>query len=622
MGSGNRPDKTNPNTQTPRAEELSDSQSGLLMTDELTSWELAYGPEASIEELEEWARPRYSSGEPNLKYENAVKILEDPEYQPGIYSAFAPRRALESALAAWGGQELSEYKLENKHRSWAELNAEAESIEQNTVGGLSSLAALWERWHRGDKLVFKHVGVKLDEFVQGLIEKAGPGAQTGKLEDYSRAELRKLLGYLEREAKDFNDEDLRAMALEAGLVPRWKNSPAHAQLAAQAATQYSNEGWQKKIFQKQMRRPYHQLAKTLDEGHRELAEINQELKELNPFAGLVFEAELKTGKREHYNARLLEKMATAAQIEIRKPEEERYLASSKQTFMTPLEAQYKEAFMVFCEYFGGAKKLNHVHKGTKAKGVYGLYTEATGDIGINVALCKLIDRAKLGKATPHEIEKAIGTVAHELLHAVEERDEGNKKSNIKLDHTPEHTVVEGRVEALARLNVEFLASVMGVWDTKKQGQLREQSSSNRNSYAKEVETMIALAAACTGEFDKEKAQAGAYQEPEALGAAGRKFLEHCTTKMGADAHIKTMVEQLATSEDQHEQLHAELVGLLRECKSTRYQWRAQRVREEDPATGIVQYFTKAIEGEKLGDILAEKIGAWLENKKLAGRTNT
>jgi hypothetical protein len=524
-------------------------------------------------------------------------MLLDPTYT-NPYTEFAPRRALEAVLAAWHGIDCAEYKLANAHRPWGELWEEAQQTIDDggryTKIALSDIAARAEGGARANQHMGtlpklegrKHIPIPigLEELVAGL----GMGARSGRAEDYTRAELRKLLGFLERDCAALSDDELRAMALDGHLLPQWQGSPSHLELALYRTHRYSNGRHQVSEFRKAMRTPYERLLRSCpnsqgysDDYKRSTTELRQELMAHHPFV-----AAFVTSEHE------ISEIAKRSGMSTMRPETQRNYAGaaadSNIKLKTALELSYGEAFSGFVEQFGGVRKLGNIRSGlTKTsgrslRGCYAFYDPATGDIHVNAAAAKRI----LGKnPDPKTIENVVSAIAHELTHAMETRDQGSDRTGMRNEYTPEHTLDEGATEAIARLHTQDLAERMNLW-SRERGSLREHADTG--SYPREVETTLALVAACCGELDKDKLRAGGYAQPEALSANAQAFLKDLHLRKGPRArieHITTLLAARVHKPGLTTFREADTRQLLAECKNKKYQWQHQPLSASaDPRT--------------------------------------
>lgn len=578
---------------------------------EAASWDEAGGPEATEAEVLDWLAARYPRSEdPNdqwwaSKRERVLAELADPTMVPEHTALELPtRRGLEAALAAWAGQDPNEFKLANAHRSWGELAAEA--AQDMTVEGrrdkldLTKLACEAETAYRR---ALAATGAAPASFapdakpetdwrdLDGLRSKLGPGARSGNIADYSRSELRKLLGFLERDCAHLSDDDLRGMALDGHLVPHYQGAPSHAELAAQYA-RYNT--WSAKsrqsAFRKALRMSYGELAKShrtdySDVAERSADELRADLASRHPFL-------LRAGTREyntlrgHYSSTAARALAERNNIATTRDERERNRAAegAQDKLLTPLELSYKPAFDGFCEQFGGAHKLGQVRSGLgnrrdgarAPRNCLAYYSPGTGDIHINAAYAKQLKSKDL---SPSQIEQVVSTASHELGHALEGRDTGSRHTGTSNEGTPEHTLDEGVTESIfGRLHCQDLAERMGLWSPER-GRLREHATGG--SYPKEVETVNALAAALCGELDKAKLREGGYAEPEALSPRAQGLLRELHLEHGPQGRIEQLTKrlQLRTGADDGDYTRGEgaVRNILRECKSKRYQYRSKRV---------------------------------------------
>lgn len=572
-----------------------------------------YGPEATPEELDAYLDGRASWKDKPVIREKAHRALADPLYHATIF--FPARRSLEAALALHANQDLHEYGLANAHRSWLDLAEEAESLTAFGGTTFGDMARHTEQGIRkaefaeiedpiGDRIrAWSREGWdgpnEIPAHLKALIAKAGPGARSGRLEDYTRAELRKLLGFLERDCKHLSDEDLRGMALDGHLVPQWEGSPSHVDLALRDAMLHaSSERWSTRKFHRSMRTPYGRLARWagVDRGKEPSHVLLQRLAKRNPLLAA-------SGAISPHGLR--GKLASAYIGDDTLPESRRHKvaegAATKQ--LTKLELSYSEAFTSFTASLPGTTRLTNVKPNLGGhRGALGLYEPSTGTIYIHSSLTKLIDKAKLGEATGSEIEHAVSTIAHELFHAQEGRDEGNRYAGRLNSSSAEHCLDEGATEALARLHTDDLAERMGLWSRAEQGTLRDHATTG--SYPREVETTVALTAAICGELDLQRLREGGYAQPDALSGPARQRLLELHTQNGIWGRIDELARGIAQRTGQpHQECQGRVITILKECKSNRYQWRTRPVREED---GSLR--REYLEPQKLGERLAELMG--------------
>jgi hypothetical protein len=592
------------------------------------AWNEAGGPEATADEIASVA-DELTQATANEHYRlTALRILADPTYE-NPYIEFAPRRALEAVLAAWQGIDSGDYKLANSHRSWRALWDEARAVgedELDTYGAnpLTSVATKLEVKCRSGRNELPELAnaptLTAPLELEALVAKTGAGARSGKPEDYTRAELRKLLGFLERDCGHLSDDDLRGMALDGHLLPRWQGSPSHLELALYRAERYS---WrtQPRAFQKAMRTPYSKLIQNcpselgyIDDGSRSTLQLRRELMRTHPFVGGFLTA-----------ARALDVFAKHNGVATRKDESERNVAveGASTQLQTALELSYGDAFADFVSQFGGARKLGNVRTGLKktngriVRGCAAFYDPTTGDVHINSAAVKRLLGKHADVDNPSVIEDVVSSVAHELFHAMEARDDGSDRTGMRNSATPEHALDEGATEALARLHTQDLAERMGLW-FRERGSLREHATSG--SYSNEVKTTLALAAACCGELDKEKLRDGSgYNEPEDLSVSARAWLQDLHLRFGPQARIERMTEILATrlsasattpAPARAQLTDADVRQLLRECKHQKYQWRRKHQRLLD-ASGQVRISPSGREQWGYANVAPEDLSAGL-----------
>ncbi len=591
---------------------------------------LPAGPEASPEELDAYLREiaeAYGDDEDGrfASYQDAVRrSFEDPAWHER--AGYPSRRALEAVLAAAEHTDLASFQAASAHRPWLELARQA--MERHDM---HRRAASLERGVREQAAAAGGFQAVLDgirgraESVRGRWDpegyrpppelaaawaKAGPGARSGRLEDFTRAELRSLLGFLERDCKHLSDDDLRGMALDGGLVPAWKGAPGKARLACE----YAGTAWSERQAERQCRRAmrmtYKQLSRYVSGAVRDTLtdeEEHAELAEVNP----VYAASGRTPRE------IVSWEGGAARQMLpnkgRRPDSQRQLApeGSASKRVTSMELKFGDAFTGFVSSFPGTPRLTAVHKGSGgARNVWGLYRPSTGEVFINASLCKLADKAARGESVdPARIEDAASTVAHELFHAMEGRDEGNARTGTRNKSTAEHTLDEGGTEALARLHTDRMAKAMGLWDPARQGSLREQQRDG--SYGKEVETVCALAAAAAGELDLQKLRGGGYAQPEALSGKAQGMLLEAHNTKGVWGRMRWLAERIEARlpEDGRDRgQHAQdlVAGVLKECKSRRYQWRTRQVAEAD-GWKRREYVKPESISERLADMLAEAV---------------
>jgi hypothetical protein len=551
------------------------------------------GPEASEDEVRAWVLNNTRLDDQGI--EQALAELADPTYDSYSDTSvlFPSRRGLEGALAAWHAVDPLEFKHRNVQRTWTALWQEASQLDadnRNSLGALRHLACLAETNCRpaqttndsSDGTVRDRPAEDYPELADALAE-VGPGARSGLLSDYTRTELRKLLGFLQRECSHLSDADLLGMALDGHLVPRWRGAHAHARLAAEyAAHQTGSLPDRPKLFRKAMRMSYGTLSSGpwvtyRDNGRRSESQLRALLAERHPvYAGC-----------EQLKSHLLLDICKRNGISHARPETERYRAAdgAADKLATPLDLRYRQAFDDFIASFGGARKLGQIKGSLVRKNTLGYrtiptgclayYDPPTGNIHLNTAYAAKLRRNAL---EPREIERTVNTIAHELFHAIEPWDSGSDATGMKNSATPEHTDDEGRVEAAAALHAQDLAERMGLWDAGA-GDLRDHS--NGCAYPREVETMVTLTAACCGELDHHRLRNGDYADPFVLSPRARKHLVDRLVDHGPFARITATAEELSAQGlrggDQDERRDAVLL-VLSECKSDRYQ---RKLRKSD-----------------------------------------
>lgn len=545
------------------------------------------------------------------------ECLADPTAR--IPYGFAPRRALEAVLAVEAGISEADFKRLNAHRSWRELWLEANEV----VEGDGVLR--YKPWDDAQNLERnlrevlagrrRYVGVSDDPppfEIAELVEKRGPGARSGRLEDYTRAELCKLLGYLQRDAKDWSDDDLRAMALDAHLVPRWEGSPSHTELALEEAGAF---GWgygvyaikrARSNFNAAMRMPYGKLARRRginDDGQRSGTELRSALEKEHPL--------LVRGGRGHGARQELAHYCDRVGISTQLPEERKYrpAAGAQATYVSSLDARFGDAFRSLGTEFHGLK-LSKVHghgsTGTwrktagKSSGAWGFYNPRTQEIHLNPRLDKLVSKAQQGKAEPREVYDAVHTLTHEVMHAASARPPAG--GLYTSDRSIGHTYEEGCTEALARLQTDAMARRMNLWS--RDESLRELNP-ERGAYPKETETMVALSALASGTLDRDRLSAGDYAQPEAMAPEARQFMQRLHTETLYPQRPQKLAEELATRYGMDQDDATELVGdVLSLCKSTRFQFRSYKTYEQN-ADGRMVAIRRYQDPESLSGALSD-----------------
>ena len=533
------------------------------------AWDRLAGPEATDAELDTlwfW----FSSAEGDRKRAELRDFLDGSSTE-SYCGEGAPRRALEAVLAAAEGVPAADWKAANAARPWIELYEETQvETEAARAAGvaLPRLAVAIEiaqrkREQGQERPDAAAISPELAEFLVTV----GPGQRSGRLTDYTRAELCKLLHFRQRDAARFTDDDLRAMALDAHAVPRWPCSPSHAELAALWAG-HENWPWKQPATTKScLNENYGELlARTGgvgdDDGTLDHAALEARLAETQPLvaaAGLSHEALLHFCKQN--------------KIRTRYPARAAYTAASEQRLVSALDARYADAFQGFVGSFGGGTLRGVVGHGSDggwaktlaAKGMKGhrrarkatadrpalpatqvlaFYDREGGQVHLHPDFDALIARAERGTATPVEVYEASETLAHELLHAASGSNGGYRRG------TAGETIEEGAVETLARLHADALARDMGLWD--KVESLRqtvrtpsEDAPSYRDvAYPDEVRAMVMTAAACVGEMTDMELFMHAFQHPEELSERGRTFLTELHTTVPLAQRPQVIAETL------------------------------------------------------------------------------
>lgn len=536
------------------------------------AWYMPAGAEATSEELE------------------ARGLNPDEDEVPS-------RRSVEALLAAADGQPEAEWKAEHAGTPWGELYDRLDAHETLRVEYALDLEADYARIEAERGSLDHLAPAPLADDVGDLVAKAPPGAQSGALEDYTRAELCKRLGYLQRDAKDWSDDDLRAMCVDAGQVPRFKGSPSHATLAAERANRYYGETRRRSAFQKAMRMPYSQLNPS--EGDTSKASWQDEtLRRTNPLLART------------QGASRARAVGQAQALANRVPEAYTPAPGAQTRAVSSLEHRFGDAFRGMGQRFGGMY-LTGVHghgsSGTwrqVARGVgncWGFYRPSTGEIHLNPRIDKLISKAQVGKADPQQIYQAAHTLAHECFHACSDgRGAGGGASR-----GTSHTVEEGGTEALARLHTDRLARDMKLWSDDEP--LSRHAGAESASYPTQTETMVALSAVCTGEMIAERLKVGGYREPTDLSPAAQEFLTKLHTETPLHARPAQMASTIAEKHGIPEQDARTLVnGALNECSKPRYKSRIKetvKVGEDGRLARHREYVRPASLSEGLAETL-------------------
>lgn len=525
------------------------------------------GPEATPEEIAEWAR-----GEPFL-VEEARAMVDDPMHT-SVLSSFATRRSLEAMLAAHEGMDPEAYKRAHAHERWGELYERARRTGTEVIGDPDEPGFEQSAWHDAvnlERYYRQHLNAQagndtgvlllaegadlgaiigtleeggavdaMSPALQTLRDTRGPGARSGRIEDYTRTELRTVCGYTSAEAEGLSDDDLRAMALDGHLAPRWRGSPSHADLAAAYAARWTGVTRRKLEFRKAMRMPYGDLVGSEamerlghhDDGRKGPRDLWDEVAEVHPM--LTTPGACDTS--------IVHRLARANGIATTRPERERQRVGSDMRYATPLQAEYEDAFQGFAESYGGRVHLRHIRRGRRSARTLAFHVRENGDIHVQPHLISILDRARASTAERAEVAHAVGVLAHEIGHGIEARDAGTEQYHSRLTDTPEHTVGEGYVEAVfGRLGAQALAERMGLWDSRANGALRGQAR-EAGAYDREVETIVALTAARHGEFDADVAADGGYRQPEALSERARQALVDDVVHHGVHARIERLAE--------------------------------------------------------------------------------
>lgn len=517
-------------------------------------WDEAAGPEASDAELDRAARMCTTDGGRPVDdelaprwVESAKKFRETPNQQ-ALMVPLPPRRALEAALAAHHGVPEAEYKTANASRPWLSLWQEAHTLEYKGRYGDRSLAWLAvdaERKFRGLREKKLRQTPPFPMELDQALEKLGPGARSGRLEDYTRAELCKLLGYRQKDAKELTDDDLRAMALDAHLVPRYRGAPSHAELAWQYAEHIGSWRSWEKLFRQRMRKPYKDVANGIrasyrDDGTRDWMAVLADLDRTHPF--------LARGLQNESEAIL--HVAQRVGVKTTLDERDRYQVeqAATRTFVTAIDRKYRPAFEALLARSGGGKLsrvVGHATAGTwgqvntdATRGCTAFYRRADGTIHLSPDLERKLRRAENGKASRREIEDVASTCAHELFHAASNKGEGVTYTSKK---STEHTVEEGETETLARIEADRMAREMGIWDST---ELVRDPKDHSGSYDKEVQTMLTLAAAAVGKADMATIEDGGYREPEDVDQAALDLIRTTHLNVPCSARARVYAEAI------------------------------------------------------------------------------
>jgi hypothetical protein len=479
----------------------------------------------------------------------ARRFLDGGELRGG--TAAAPREMLEWVLAAEAGLPEAEWAAANAHRPWSELYLQARGeaaeyddrephtiavrLEDNLRGYNERRRSTWLNYRRPDGEIAAAIGI--------AARKLGPGARSGQLADYSRGELCRLLGYLQREAKELSDEQLRAMALDAGLVPNYRGAPSHLDLALRSTYGARRTPRALRAFHAAMRKPYRELHSSFagDLGQRDPYTLCDELRAEHPRLVRALEA---SGERK-WVYRFCENCG----IETRIDEAERHVPEVEQQFVSSLERRHGATLHAHLASIGGGRLtaiIGHATDGRwgrqNAPGEHTLayYSVEKGEMHLSPGMDKIIRDAEQGKASaPHRYE-AVESLAHELEHAASG---GNGNCNYEGKTSAEQTIEEGEVEILARLNTDKLGKALGLCSPDES--LRADGRNFHQAYPFQTETMCTVYAAATGELDTDWAKQGGYREPEGLSAEARELVATTHHETGLFARDRKLAELIS-----------------------------------------------------------------------------
>jgi hypothetical protein len=455
-------------------------------------------------------------------------------------AAAPPRTALEAVLAAEAGISESDFAILNAHRSWSELWQEANTSEPTCLSGgrddrderslhqiATHLIDDLRRYEDGRSWTWLSPH-RFDATTSALLTEAatkqGPGKNSGRLEDYSRSELCRMLGYLLHEASELSDDTLRSMALDAGLVPAFRGAPSHVELGWRFADRVSETPQVKaRYFREALRTPYRKAAAKYagqaDESGRDAYQLIEEIRAEHPWLAHALTC---SGK-----AAWVRLFAEKLGIPTHYRESDRYQAETETRFVSSLERRHGAALYAHLDSIGGGKLTRIVGHGRDGqwsalkpgKHALAYYTPATGELHLSAKLDAIIRKAEQGKASATARYLAAEALAHELEHA---SSGGNGGSGYESKRCGEHTIEEGEVEILARLQADELGHRLGLCGPDES--LRAASRGMGVAYPHETETMIALYAAATGELDTHSIADGGYREPERLSAEARQLV--------------------------------------------------------------------------------------------------
>lgn len=561
------------------------------------AWDEAAGPEATREELEE-VLLNWEGEVIEVAVDNAMRAVEEPDYWPDS-TQYISRRGLETMLAAMHGQDLEEYKRENADRPWLSLYKELEELDDSRW--VKEMAQKAEERYR-HALRWDHElkwGAPPSFYDEDRVRDASElfklrdeyydvegGKATGNMEDYTRKELCQLLGYLQRDAKDLSDDELRAMALDTEAIANFDGRPSHRDLALLAAYRERTDTWGStqrhvRAFRKALKTPYAVLWRSVHDAGPEAAgyiprnELVDQLSEKYPFLFV-------NSEKENYRQSELAKLADKAGIQTKLSESQRRKPPADKKYVSSLDNRFGDVFTGMVEEMGGGhldKVVGHgAGAGTwtdtarRSRSAWGIYFPKSGEVHINPKLDRLVGKAQQGKAEDMEIYHATSTIAHELIHATSG---GGQVRDAVQSGTKNHTIEEGCTEALARLKTEKLAEKMGLWNSKEKGSLRKVAlDRNAGTYRNQVETMVALCAAAMNEASLEDIKSGKFRQPEALSERGQAFLEELHTSTGDwGSRTRRLISYISENTDaDHDDVERAIDLALRHAQGRQYQW--------------------------------------------------
>lgn len=305
-------------------------------------WHQAVGPEATDAELVAYAeqiardfkdRYPYSPGsyESTMEHELArlrrdLAGVHDPSLVPSHERSeplrYPTRRGLEALLAMEAGVPLRDFQQENADLSWTELIdgvqdpevQEAREIDRDLRHALehARTSAAFAAARADDPQLASRASLREGRLAEArarlapLIKRRDLGARTGRPEDYSRAEMRRLLGFREHDCEHLSDDELRGMCLSGHLIPRFATSPSHVELALRAVSGHEYE--MEKSFHKAMREPYSRLVRregreefgTVDDGKRPTEDVLRNIGEINPIVAALGKSAYGNRSRQLY----------------------------------------------------------------------------------------------------------------------------------------------------------------------------------------------------------------------------------------------------------------------------------------------------------------------------------